>query len=207
MIILLPSWLFDVTLANCFPYNWTIYRGFRLFIVNKCVRHLFLFVAWRCLLHFNIFWRHDKKSITQGSRLFPLCLLKSNRHFFAHFLCALCILEITRHQKKPSYREYQTRRYFPGRVLGLGYSSKHEGGLDWAPYSPDLNPCDFFLWGYLKDQVYRRKPRSIEEVKEAVAQTLQGISQETLKSVIGGFETRLHAVIEKEGAHIEPYLH
>ncbi|GBM38221.1 hypothetical protein AVEN_8282-1 [Araneus ventricosus] len=24
----------------------------------------------------------------------------------------------------------------------------------WPPRSPDLNPCDFWLWGYLKDVVY-----------------------------------------------------
>ncbi|GBL97863.1 hypothetical protein AVEN_87314-1, partial [Araneus ventricosus] len=24
----------------------------------------------------------------------------------------------------------------------------------WPPCSPDLNPCDFWLWGFLKDRVY-----------------------------------------------------
>jgi hypothetical protein len=24
----------------------------------------------------------------------------------------------------------------------------------WPPSSPDLNPCDFFLWGHLKQLVY-----------------------------------------------------
>ncbi|GBN56792.1 hypothetical protein AVEN_23056-1 [Araneus ventricosus] len=26
--------------------------------------------------------------------------------------------------------------------------------LPWAPRSPDLTPCDFSLWGYVKDKVY-----------------------------------------------------
>jgi hypothetical protein len=26
--------------------------------------------------------------------------------------------------------------------------------LAWTPHSPDATPCDFFLWGYVKDQVY-----------------------------------------------------
>ncbi|GFU87571.1 uncharacterized protein TNCV_2934931 [Trichonephila clavipes] len=25
----------------------------------------------------------------------------------------------------------------------------------WPPRSPDLSPCDYWLWGYLKSQVYR----------------------------------------------------
>ena len=24
----------------------------------------------------------------------------------------------------------------------------------WSPRSPDLKPCDFFLWGFVKDAVY-----------------------------------------------------
>lgn len=97
--------------------------------------------------------------------------------------------------------------HFPGRVMGLGYSSKHGGGIDWAPYSPDLNPCDYFLWGYLKDEVYRGSPRTVEEVKARIRTKISEITTETLRDVIGNFESRLHAVIEKEGAHIEQYLH
>ena len=26
--------------------------------------------------------------------------------------------------------------------------------LPWPPRSPDLTPCDFFLWGYVKDHVF-----------------------------------------------------
>ena len=26
--------------------------------------------------------------------------------------------------------------------------------LPWPPRSPDLTPCDFFLWGFVKDSVY-----------------------------------------------------
>ena len=26
----------------------------------------------------------------------------------------------------------------------------------WPPRSPDFNPCDFWLWGYLKDSIYQR---------------------------------------------------
>ena len=25
---------------------------------------------------------------------------------------------------------------------------------EWSPHSPDLNPPDFYLWGFLKDNVY-----------------------------------------------------
>lgn len=97
--------------------------------------------------------------------------------------------------------------HFPGRVIGLGYASKFEGGLDWPPYSPDLNPCDFFLWGNLKDKVYRHKPGTIDQLKEAIKLEVGSIDRATIKRVVQGFEDRLHAIVETEGAHIEQYLH
>jgi hypothetical protein len=35
----------------------------------------------------------------------------------------------------------------------------------WPPHSPDINPYDFFLRGYLKDKVYANKPHMSEELK------------------------------------------
>ena len=51
---------------------------------------------------------------------------------------------------------------FPGRVINL----KEE--VQWAPYSPDLGSLNFFLWGYLKDRVYKDKPRTSEQLKRAL---------------------------------------
>ena len=34
---------------------------------------------------------------------------------------------------------------FPNRWIG------RRGPVEWPPRSPDLTPCNFFLWGYLKD--------------------------------------------------------
>lgn len=97
--------------------------------------------------------------------------------------------------------------HFTGRVIGLGYPSKYGGGLDWPPYSPDLNPCDFFLWGYLKDKVYRSQPNSLEELRSNIITEILSIDKTTLANVVRGFEDRLHAVIAQEGAHIEHYMH
>jgi len=38
--------------------------------------------------------------------------------------------------------------------------------LAWPPRSPDATPCDFFLWSYVKDQVYVPPlPASIPELR------------------------------------------
>jgi hypothetical protein len=33
------------------------------------------------------------------------------------------------------------------------------------PRSPYLNPCDFFLWGYLKGKVYNPLPKTLDDLK------------------------------------------
>jgi hypothetical protein len=37
----------------------------------------------------------------------------------------------------------------------------------WPMCLPDLTPCDFYLWGNLKDKVYRTNPHTKEELKIA----------------------------------------
>ena len=36
-----------------------------------------------------------------------------------------------------------------------GLSKRFEHLVLWPPRSPDLTPCDFFLWGYVKDNAYK----------------------------------------------------
>ena len=40
--------------------------------------------------------------------------------------------------------------------------------LAWPPRSPDLSPCDYWLWGYPKSQVYRERPTSLGMMKDNI---------------------------------------
>ena len=40
-------------------------------------------------------------------------------------------------------------------------------GHNWLPYSPDLKPLDRFVWGCIKDQVWRIQPELIQELQQA----------------------------------------
>lgn len=55
--------------------------------------------------------------------------------------------------------------------------------------------------------MYRQKPQTIEELKDAIIDAIDGINHEPLMRVTNNFENRLHAVVDKEGAHIEQCLH
>jgi len=97
--------------------------------------------------------------------------------------------------------------HFHERVIGLGYMSRFGDGMDWPPYSPDLNPCDYYLWGCLKDRVYRSAPKSIDDLKKAIQTEIEKIALNEIKEAIRNFRERLRAVIECEGGHIEAYMH
>jgi hypothetical protein len=38
----------------------------------------------------------------------------------------------------------------------------------WPPSSPDLTPCDFYLWGILQDKVYKTNPHTLEKLRSNV---------------------------------------
>ena len=47
---------------------------------------------------------------------------------------------------------------FPERLIS------NKSNFMWPPRFLDLNPYDFFLWGYMKGKVHRSQPGSIAEV-------------------------------------------
>lgn len=57
-------------------------------------------------------------------------------------------------------------------------------GLAWSPYSLYLNTCDSFLWCYIKDNVYRNKPKDTAELKAAVQEIIDSIDIPTIQRVI-----------------------
>ena len=90
------------------------------------------------------------------------------------------------------------RQYFPGDRL----ISRWTDNL-WPPYFPDLNPPDYFLWGYLKDRVSENNPQTTEVLKDNIRKEIRRITQEMLKRVVGNFNVWGAAVIQRRGAWIE----
>jgi len=56
------------------------------------------------------------------------------------------------------------------------WSRRSRGGdVNWPPRSCDLTPLDFFLWAYLKSQVYTNKPQTIDALKANIINAIQQI--------------------------------
>lgn len=89
---------------------------------------------------------------------------------------------------------------FPGRLISL------RGDVTWPPRSPDLTPCDFFLWEYVKAEVYKVWPRTLEALKEAIEDVIVGIPQNMLRRVAENFFERLNMCIARQGRHLDDMI-
>jgi histone-lysine N-methyltransferase SETMAR len=69
------------------------------------------------------------------------------------------------------------------------------------PYSPDIDPSDFFLLGYLKNQLRGKKCKSAEELIAAVQLIINGITKPTRVRVFQDWMWRLQSVISSGGEY------
>ena len=79
----------------------------------------------------------------------------------------------------------------------------HRGSHEWPARSPDLTHCNFFLLGWLNEQVYSTKPRNLEKRKGRMHEVKTSILQKFLVKSDDAVHGRLKKVVANDGAHIE----
>ena len=92
------------------------------------------------------------------------------------------------------------RDHFPGRLIS------RFGDVEWPARSPDLSPLDFFLWGHLKERVYRDNPQTLTELKEAIGKEIRCIGSEVTKAVFDSMKKRAQDCIQSGGHHLKNFL-
>jgi len=80
------------------------------------------------------------------------------------------------------------------------------GDIAWPARSPDLTVPDFFLWGFLKDRVFRRRIMTIQELKQAIVDEVAAIVEDLRRRVYGDFQTRLQQCIDVNGDHLSDVI-
>ena len=73
----------------------------------------------------------------------------------------------------------------------------------WPPRLPDLNPCDFYLLGYLKSVGCNPLPKTLDDLKGNIVREIKKISKDVLNSVFLNFEKRCNLIIIVRSGHIE----
>lgn len=92
------------------------------------------------------------------------------------------------------------KEMFPGCLISI------RRDVPWPARSPDLAPCDFFLWGHLKAKVFAEKPRTIQELKAVIRQKIEEIPQEMIEKVMENFRKRLQLCINLRGHHLKDII-
>jgi hypothetical protein len=85
---------------------------------------------------------------------------------------------------------------FPGQILS------HNADRNWPARSCDLTPCNFFLWGYLKSQVYENNPQSIPDLQEEIRRVIGHIEEQVCVKVITNFIDRVTTCRASRGEHM-----
>jgi hypothetical protein len=88
------------------------------------------------------------------------------------------------------------RELFPSRLASL------RGDIGWPARSPDLTPCDIFLWGYLKAEVYKHRPQTLKTFKNAIREEVAAIPPDMTNIVMENFRQRLRQYIANNGRHL-----
>lgn len=91
---------------------------------------------------------------------------------------------------------------FNGRWIG------RYGPVSWPPRSPDLNPCDFFLWGFMKQLVYSSAVDNVDDLRSRVASAARHIQDhpDLLENVRHSIVRRARACLDADGGHFEHLL-
>ena len=55
----------------------------------------------------------------------------------------------------------------------------------------DLTPCDFFLWGNVKSQVYADNPTTIEQLKTIIERVIREITPNLCERVMENWVDRM----------------
>ena len=86
---------------------------------------------------------------------------------------------------------------FPGRWLG------RRGPHEWPARSPDLTPCDFFLWGLAKEEVYRAKYHTLEQLEDRIGEVITNVPHDFLQETVDSIAGCLRKLVDAASAYVE----
>lgn len=111
------------------------------------------------------------------------------------------------HDGAPAHYGRNVRRWldehYPNRWIG------RNGPISWPPRSPDLNPLDFYLWGYLKSLVYVTEIDTREDLLQRINVAANHIRNNhfEISRATQAIRRRAAICIEQNGDLFEQLLH
>ena len=92
---------------------------------------------------------------------------------------------------------------FDERLIELDAKKCTTHGIQWPPYNLDVNLCEFFLWGYIKDRICRSFPDSLENLKLAIRSKIGALDSNKLQRNLTEFQDGYYSIIIGDCRHFE----
>ena len=77
--------------------------------------------------------------------------------------------------------------------------------MEWPPRSPDLTPCDYSLWGHLKNKVFVTPPCDLDELWICIVNEVDILHNDRamVRRAVQGMLRCCQLCVEREGGHVE----
>lgn len=90
---------------------------------------------------------------------------------------------------------------FPNHVIA------NNGDVLWPARSPDMSPLDYFLWGTMKNNIYKTLPADLDELRQRIVTTLRHkIRRRDVSRAIANLRKRVALCLELGGGQFEHML-
>ena len=86
--------------------------------------------------------------------------------------------------------------FFQHRIIALNHP------IEWPPRSHDITPCDYFLWGYLKNNVYVSAPTNMEDLMQRIRRETDALKRDPqlVRAAVRGMVRRMELCIHNKWA-------
>jgi len=81
----------------------------------------------------------------------------------------------------------------------LGRRGSHE----WLARSLDLTPCDFSLWAWAKEEVYRAKSHTLEQLEDRIRKVITNLPHDFLQKTVDSIPGHFRKLVDAAGAYVE----
>lgn len=75
----------------------------------------------------------------------------------------------------------------------------------WIPNSPDVAPCDYFLWGYIKSRINKLNIQTKIGLKNAIRAEFRKLDQDKVNRALKAWPKRCRQVYYAKGGNIEKH--
>ncbi|KAJ9582309.1 hypothetical protein L9F63_003345, partial [Diploptera punctata] len=77
------------------------------------------------------------------------------------------------------------------------------GPIELPAHSPDLTAYDYWLWDYLKEKVYARKPQDVDKLKLVIEEEIRAIPLNMYDNAMNDFPKRCQLCLDVNGEQFQ----